>query len=105
MCPARRLALAVLWLVAAPLAQAAEPELPRNLAATCANCHGTGGRSVGGMAKLAGEPRERLLAKLRAYATGEEPSTIMGQIARGYSEAQLALIAGWFAAQPGQREP
>ena len=103
MCSVRRLALVLC--LAAPLAQAVEPDLPRNLAATCANCHGTEGRSAGGMASLAGEPRERLLAKLRAYAAGEEPSTIMGQIARGYSEAQLALIAGWFAAQPGRREP
>lgn len=105
MCSVRRLALAVLCLASAPLAQAAETDLPRNLAATCANCHGTEGRSVGGMASLAGEPRERLLTKLQAYATGEEPSTIMGQIARGYTEAQLALIADWFAAQPGRREP
>jgi cytochrome subunit of sulfide dehydrogenase len=92
--------LAAACLAASALAQAADPNLARDLAATCATCHGTGGRSVGGIASLAGEPRERLLAKLKAYTTGEEPATVMGQIAKGYSEAQLELIAAWLAAQP-----
>jgi len=94
------LALAVALLAGTPLTRAADSELARNLAATCANCHGTGGHSAGGMASLAGKPREELLAKLRGYADGEQPATIMQQIARGYSAAQLELIAGWFAAQP-----
>src|SRR5574337_64559 len=69
------LALATVVLAGMSVVHAADPELARNLAATCANCHGTGGHSVGGMASLAGEPREQLLAKLRGYASGEEPST------------------------------
>ena len=103
----RRLGLiaACLAAVCACPVQAADPHLARNLAATCGNCHGTDGRSVGGMASLAGEPRERLLAKLKAYAAGQAPATIMQQIAKGYSDAQLELIAAWFAAQPKGREP
>jgi len=99
----RRLVLAAICL-SAPLAQAADAHLARNLAATCANCHGSEGRSVGGMASLAGEPRERLLAKLKAFTAGEAPATIMAQIAQGYSETQLELIAAWFAAQPPAQE-
>ena len=95
----------VACLLAAGLARAADPNQARNLAASCTNCHGTGGYSAGGFASLAGEPRERLLAKLKAYAAGEQTSTVMGQIAKGYSEAQLELIADWFAAQPRSREP
>jgi cytochrome subunit of sulfide dehydrogenase len=93
--------------LSATLTQAADPNPGRDLAATCGTCHGTAGHSMGGMARLAGEPRERLLAKLKAYAAGQEPATVMGQIAKGYSEAQLELIAAWFAAQPREqgREP
>jgi len=80
-------------------AQAADPNLARNLAATCANCHGSNGKSQGGIEPLAGVEKERLLTKLRDFRSGAKPATIMHQISKGYSEEQLDLIAGWFAAQ------
>lgn len=89
---------------AAGIAAAADPNLARNLAATCANCHGTNGHSAGGMDSLAGESRDRIMQKLLAFKSGERPATIMHQIARGYSDEQLALIAGYFAAQGSLRE-
>ncbi len=78
---------------------AKDPHLARNLAATCANCHGTGGHSVGGMEPLAGESKETLLRKLMAFRSGEKPATIMHQIARGYTEEQLELVADHFSSQ------
>ncbi len=71
----------------------------RTLAATCANCHGTDGHSVGGTESLAGVPRDTLLRKLDAFSRGEKPATIMHQIAKGYTPEQLTLIADHFAAQ------
>lgn len=87
---------------AAGLAHAAgqpDPNLARNLAATCANCHGTNGKSLGGMESLAGEPKEKLLQKLADYRSGDKPATIMHQIVVGYTDEQLDLITTWFAAQ------
>ncbi len=94
-------AAALLACLAAGTAQAADPNLGRNLAATCANCHGTNGKAVAGsgMGSLAGENKTKLLQKLTEFRTGARPSSIMEQIAKGYSEAQLALIADYFAAQ------
>lgn len=95
------LALAAM-LPAAALAQAApaQPDpLARNLAATCANCHGTDGRARGDMRPLAGMPAETLMAMLNAYRSGVLPATIMHQIVKGYSDEQLRLITGYFAAQ------
>ena len=78
-----------------------DPDLARNLAATCANCHGTNGRAVqsAGNEELAGVPKDKLMQKLRDFRSGAKPATIMHQISKGYTEAQLELIAAYFAAQ------
>lgn len=73
----------------------------RNLAAGCAICHGTDGRAVkdGGFAPLAGLERGYLVEQMRAFRDGRRPSTVMQQLARGYSDAQIEQLAAWFAAQ------
>jgi cytochrome c553 len=81
-------------------AHAQEPNLGRNLAATCANCHGTNGRARGDMVPLAGVSAERLTTVLGAYKSGAQTGTIMHQIAKGYTDEQIRLIAAFFAAQP-----
>jgi cytochrome c553 len=97
--PAILLALAA----AAPFAAAQTPETlyVRSLAATCANCHGTNGRTTGGSAVpgLAGMPRDYMLQQLKAFRDGSRPATVMHQISKGFTEAQLEQIAGYFAAQ------
>lgn len=74
----------------------------RALAATCANCHGTNGRAVDGASVpgLAGMPASYLAEQLRAFKAGSRPATVMHQLARGYSDAQIDAVAGWFAVQP-----
>lgn len=86
------------------VAHAEDPNLARNLAATCANCHGTDGRTVDGdgfgeMVSLAGMPAAEILEKINDYRSGDLPATIMHQIAKGYTDEQLRLIADFFAAQ------
>jgi sulfide dehydrogenase cytochrome subunit len=82
------------------LAQAPDATLAaRNLAATCANCHGTNGQAQGAMQPLAGMPAERMLAMMNAYRNGSAAATVMHQLAKGYSDDQLRLIANHFAAQ------
>lgn len=88
-------------LVASNATFAADPEFARNLAATCANCHGTNGQAVGdaGLDPLAGIPKGAMLQKLAAFKSGERPASIMHQITKGYTDQQLDLIATYFAAQ------
>jgi cytochrome subunit of sulfide dehydrogenase len=73
----------------------------RSLAATCANCHGTNGKAQDGSAvvSLAGLPKEYIVAQMAAFKSGARPATVMHQLAKGYSDAQIEQIAGYFAAQ------
>ena len=95
--------LALLALALAGTAQAQDAQLGRNLAATCANCHGTNGQARGDMKPLAGVTADKILAQLADFKSGALPATIMHQIVKGYSDEQLRLIAGHFAAQPAAR--
>src|SRR5438309_4354221 len=80
-------------------AQGGNPNLARDLAATCANCHGTNGVSVGEVESLAGKAKDELVRKMQAFKTGAMPATVMAQLAKGFTDEQIDLVAGWFAAQ------
>jgi sulfide dehydrogenase cytochrome subunit len=73
----------------------------RSLAATCANCHGTDGKAVQGasVGALAGLDKNYLAAQLKAFKSGAQPATVMHQISKGYSDAQIDTLASYFAAQ------
>lgn len=72
----------------------------RALAANCAACHGTNGNSAGGaIPGLAGMNKEYFLNQLKAFKEGKREATVMHQIAKGYSDAESAAIADFFAAQ------
>ena len=91
------------WLcigVAPAAAQSAETLQTRSLVATCAACHGTDGRAVAGsgMVALAGMQKAQVVDQMRAFRDGSRPATVMHQIAKGYSEAQIDAIAGALAA-------
>ncbi|MBT9487391.1 MAG: cytochrome C [Rubrivivax sp.] len=90
---------AALLVLATGGAHAQDPNLARNLAATCANCHGTNGNALTDMKPLAGVSAEKILAQLADYKSGNQPATIMHQIVKGYTDDQLKLVAGYFAAQ------
>jgi sulfide dehydrogenase cytochrome subunit len=70
-------------------------------AAMCANCHGSEGRTVKDSAvpSIAGLPRDYMIQQMHAFKDGSRPATIMHQITKGLSEAQIASLADYFAAQ------
>ena len=81
--------------------QTAQELQTRALAATCANCHGTDGRTVpgAGNARLAGQSSEFIVAQMQAFRSGARPATVMHQLAKGYSDAQIRDLAAYFSAQ------
>ena len=78
----------------------AQDATARNLASACAICHGTDGRpATKDVVPLAGLPREHIASQMRAFRDGQRPATVMHQIAKGYTDAQIDAIAAWYAAQ------
>lgn len=72
------------------------------MAANCAGCHGTGGRAVAAGQRdlsLAGYPRESFTNGMKMYRDGKRPATIMHQIAKGYTDEEIAALADHFAKQ------
>jgi sulfide dehydrogenase cytochrome subunit len=70
------------------------------LANTCAGCHGTNGNSTGPAApSIAGYNPAYFSYVMQGYASGEVPSTIMGRIAKGYTEGEIEQMANFYAAQ------
>jgi len=66
---------------------------------TCAGCHGTNGLSLSPMPRIAGFNEKYLVNTMKSYQSGERSSTIMGRIAKAYTEEELAAIAKFFASQ------
>ena len=76
-----------------------DPNRARSLAAGCAACHGTNGVSVGEVESLAGKPQDDIVRKMQEFKSGARPATVMQQLAKGYSDEQIQVLAAWFAAQ------
>ncbi|MFS8933693.1 c-type cytochrome [Cupriavidus taiwanensis] len=106
----RRLALLAAMLCAQPALSAEPAGAPaqptdaalraRSQAAACTSCHGPAGRAPAGstIPPLAGRPQAELAAQMQAFKAGTRAATVMHQIAKGYSDDQIAAIAAWFAA-------
>lgn len=70
----------------------------RGMASGCTACHGTHGIAQPGMDSLAGLPKEEFTKKMLDFKSGAKPATLMHQLAKGYSDAQIAQLATYFSA-------
>jgi len=71
------------------------------MAQTCAGCHGTQGRlSNSAFMPLAGMSEASFVKAMLDFQSGTRPNTLMGPIAKGFSEAEIKAMAAYFAKQP-----
>jgi cytochrome c553 len=71
----------------------------RLLAAQCAQCHGTDGRSRNGIESLAHEGSREVIEEMLEMQNSAFTNDIMHQQSRGYSESEVRLLATWFDTQ------
>ena len=85
------------FLVAAQTTSTAPPA-GRLLASNCFQCHGYNGKSSIGFDRLAGESASEIYGELKEMQM-ESPPEMMEMHARGYTDAQLRLIADYLSKQ------
>jgi cytochrome c553 len=88
--------------VSSPLANhaSAQSHPGRLLASNCFQCHGTNGRAVDGIDSLAGKSARDIYHELVEMSSKPANTNIMHVQARGYTDAQMRLIADYLSQLP-----
>ena len=91
----------MLWLLAVPtlLGSATAAEPPPG-ATSCSGCHPPTASAETKVPPLHGRNPAEIVAAMEAFRAGQRPSTVMGRIAKGFSEEEIRGIADWLSQQP-----
>jgi sulfide dehydrogenase cytochrome subunit len=87
---------ALVFLLVASTASAADDPRAEALADACTSCHGIAGRSHGYIPSLNAMSRTQFIQALEEYREQKRAATIMNRIARAYTPAEIALLADYF---------
>jgi len=79
-------------------ALAASPDGPFG-AMSCSGCHAISKSVDTPVPRLTGRPAAEIAAAMRDFQKGERAPTVMGRIAKGYTDAEIDALAAWFAGQ------
>ncbi len=73
-------------------------------AQTCAGCHGTQGYiEDSAYVPLAGMSSDRFIQAMESFADGSRPSTLMGPLARAFTDEEIRAMANYFSSLPKER--
>jgi cytochrome subunit of sulfide dehydrogenase len=68
-------------------------------ASSCSGCHSPSSEVKTPVPRIVGRQPEEIIATMQAFRSGDRPSTVMGRIAKGFSEDDIKAIAVWLAAE------
>ena len=68
-------------------------------AAACSGCHAVNTAAETPVPKITGRNANEMVAEMAAFRSGAKPSTVMGRIAKGFTDDEMRPIAAWLAAQ------
>jgi sulfide dehydrogenase cytochrome subunit len=80
------------------IATAAAAAEPPPGATSCSGCHPPSASAETKVPPLRGQNSAEIVAAMQAFRSGGRPSTVMGRIAKGFSDAEIRAIAAWVAA-------
>jgi cytochrome c553 len=69
-------------------------------ASSCSGCHAASAKLDTPVPVIRGREPGEIVAVMQAFRSGERPSTVMGRIAKGFSDEEIRAIATWLAAAP-----
>ena len=95
----RLIAVAALLLAMIGPAAAAGPADAPPGAAACSGCHATGRWVDTTVPRLVGRNPADVVTAMQAFKSGQLASTVMGRIAKGFSDDEIKAIAAWYGAQ------
>jgi sulfide dehydrogenase cytochrome subunit len=90
------LSATVLLCMTAALAGSLDPPAG---ASACSGCHPPSSSAETGVPTLAGRDAQEIVTQMRAFRSGQREATVMGRIAKGYSDAEIEAIAAWYQRQ------
>ena len=94
----RMLGVVLAGVMSMPMAMAAPQASGEMMGNTCAGCHGTHGRLVNeAFMPLAGMKESTFIKAMNDFRSGTRPATLMGHVARGYTDEQIKAMAEFFA--------
>ena len=70
-------------------------------ASSCTGCHSLTAASTTDISTLSNQRASAIGNALREFKNGARPSTVMGRIAKGFSDPEISAIAQWFG-KPSQ---
>jgi cytochrome c553 len=74
------------------------PDAPPG-ATACSGCHPSARSVDTAVPRLIGRNAADLVAAMEGFKSGRLPSTVMGRMAKAYSDDEIRAIADWYAAQ------
>ncbi len=78
-------------------AASVDKEAAAIMAQNCYTCHGPKGVSPGTIPSLHNLTAKNIAELVKAFKSGERPSTVMGRHAKGYSDEQIEALATYIA--------
>jgi cytochrome subunit of sulfide dehydrogenase len=86
------------FLLTAPAMAAGPADAPPG-ALSCSGCHATSAAVATPVPRLFGREPAAIVTAMQGFRSGQLPSTVMGRIAKGFTEDDIKAIAAWYGTQ------